>query len=344
MLSIHQLTHHTTTILLLALASFVIAMLLTPIYTHLAYKYHWWKKHKRTESVSGEAASVVNSLRIHRTIPMMGGLVAIVSAAVTTFAFNLSRGQTWLLLAALIGGGVVGLIDDIINIRGGGGAKGGLRATIKLGLIIVVAALTAWFFYAKLGYTEVHLPIAGNVNLSWGIIPLFMLVVVSTSNAVNISDGLDGLAGGLLISAFGAFGIIAALQGNTGIAGFCLTMVGGLLAYLWFNIPPARFVMGDSGSFAFGTALGVVAMLTDTVPLLILIGLVFVLEAGSSLLQICSKKLLHRRIFIAAPIHHHFEAKGWPKTKVTMRLWVLGQACAALGVILALLAGYINIK
>lgn len=339
---VNQLTHKITFILLLALMSFAIAMIITPVYTKLAYKYHWWKKKKRTVSVSGEAASVVSQLRIHRTIPMMGGIIAVIAATITTFAFNLDRNQTWLPLAALLGGGLVGLLDDILNIRGNGtNGKGGLRATVKLGLTILVAAVTAWFFYYKLGFTSIHVPFGGDINLGWFMLPIFMLVVVSTGNAVNISDGLDGLAGGLLISAFGAFGVIATLQGNYGIAGFCFTIVGALLSYVWFNIPPARFVMGDVGSFALGTSLGVVAMLTNTVLLLILIGLVFVVEAGSSLLQIFSKKVFHRRIFIAAPIHHHFEAKDWPKTKVTMRFWVIGQACAVLGIVIAIIGGYI---
>ncbi len=341
MLDIHHITHNVTLILLMALFSFFLSMLITPAYTYFAYKHHWWKKKKRTVSVSGEAASVVSKLRIQRTIPMMGGLIAVIAVSLTTFLFNLSRNQTWLLLAALIGGGLVGLLDDIINIRGTGGAKGGLRATVKLALTILVAAVTAWFFFYKLGFTSIHIPFSRDIDLGWIMIPIFMLVVVSTGNAVNISDGLDGLAGGLLISAFGAFGVIALLQGNFGIAGFCFTVVGTLLSYVWFNIPPARFVMGDVGSFALGTSLGVVAMLTNTVLLLILIGLVFVLEAGSSLLQIFSKKVLHKRVFIAAPIHHHFEAKDWPKTKVTMRFWVIGQACAVLGVVIAILGGFI---
>jgi phospho-N-acetylmuramoyl-pentapeptide-transferase len=152
---------------------------------------------------------------------------------------------------------------------------------------------------------------------------------------------MDGLSGGLLTSAYGAFGIIALLQGNYGIAGFCFTIVGALIAYLWFNIAPARFLMGDVGSFSLGTALGVVAMLTNTLLLLPIIGFVFVAEAGSTLLQVLSKKILHRRIFIAAPIHHHFNALGWEKTKITMRFWLIGQACAIVGVIIALVGNYL---
>ena len=173
------------------------------------------------------------------------------------------------------------------------------------------------------------------------IIPLFVLVVVSTSNAVNISDGMDGLAGGLLSSAFGVFAVIAMLQGNFGIAGFCFTVLGALLSYIWFNIFPARFFMGDVGSFALGTALGVVAMLTDSLFLLPIIGLVFVVEAGSSLIQIFSKKVFHRKIFLSAPIHHHLEAIGWPETKVTMRFWVIGQVAAFIGLMLAFAGGLI---
>ncbi|HSX16265.1 MAG TPA: phospho-N-acetylmuramoyl-pentapeptide-transferase [Candidatus Saccharimonadales bacterium] len=340
MVTLEQFTDKTTAALLLSLVSFCVAMLLTPLYTHFAYKYKWWKR-SRTHSTTGEALEVIASLRIKRQVPLMAGLVVVASVVAVTFALNLSRAQTWLPLAALIGGAVVGLIDDVINIMGKGGKVAGLRAPLKFAMITVVAAVSAWFFFSKLGYTSLHVPFAGDFTVGWWLIPLFILVVVSTGNAVNISDGMDGLAGGLLASAYGAFGVIALFQHNFGIAGFCLTVVGALLSYLWFNIPPARFFMGDVGSFALGTALGVVAMLTDTLFLLPIIGLVFVAEAGSSLLQISSKKFFKRKIFIAAPVHHHVEALGWPKTKVTMRFCLIGQMCAVLGVILALLGGYV---
>jgi phospho-N-acetylmuramoyl-pentapeptide-transferase len=330
----------TMVMLLLSFFAFCLAMLLTPIYTHFAYKYKLWKR-PRTHSTTGEELKVISQQRIKRTIPLMAGLIIIAAATVTTVLLNLDRAQTWLPLAALIGGGIVGLIDDIINIRGGGGTVAGLRAPMKFAMITLVAAAAAWFFYYKLGYSTVHLPYFGDLDIGWSLIPLFILVVVSTGNAVNISDGRDGLAGGLLVSAYGAFAIIAALQGNFGIAGFCTTIVGALLSYLWFNIPPARFIMGDVGSFSLGTSLGVVAMFTDTLILLPLIGLVFVAEAGSSLIQILARKFFHRKVFIAAPLHHHVEALGWEKTKVTMRFWVIGQVCAAVGVILALSGGYI---
>ncbi len=330
-----NLTH----MLLLGALGFCLAMALTPIYTYFAYKHKLWKR-SRTHSTTGEELKVISKYRIIRTVPLMAGLIIIVATTAITLIFNLERGQTWLPLAALLGGGIVGLLDDIINIMGKGGNVAGLRAPIKFTMITVVAAIASWFFYYKLGYSTIHVPFAGDITLGIFIIPLFILAVVSTGNAVNISDGMDGLAGGLLISAYGSFAVIALLQGNFGIAAFCLTIVGTLLAYVWFNIPPARFFMGDVGSFSLGTALGVVAMLTDTLFLLPIIGLLFVLEAGSSLVQILSKKIFRQRVFIAAPFHHHLEASGWPKTKVTMRFWVIGQLCAIAGVILALTGGY----
>lgn len=341
MITLEQPTQEITKILLLSFLGFCVAMVLTPIYTSFAYRHKWWKQ-RRTHAATGEALTVINKLHVRkRDVPTMAGMIVIVAATVITVLLNLNRQQTWLPLVALVGGAAVGLIDDIINVRGKGGGVAGLRAPIKFALIAAVAGIGAWFFYYKLGYHTVHLPFAGDLSLGLLLIPLFMLVVISTGNAVNISDGQDGLAGGLLASAYSAFGVIALLQGNYGIAAFCMTVVGAMLAYLWFNIPPARFFMGDVGSFAFGTALGVVAMLTDTLILLPLICLVFVAEAGSSLLQILSKKIMHRKIFIAAPLHHHLEALEWPRTKTTMRFWVIGQVCAVLGVILALIGGYI---
>jgi phospho-N-acetylmuramoyl-pentapeptide-transferase len=343
-LSLPQLTDELIKIFTLSVGAFILAMLLTPIYTFAAYRYRFWKK-PRTTSTTGELLQVFSKLhkeKLSRNVPTMAGLITVIAIAIVTLAFNLNREQTWLPLAALIGGGMVGLIDDIINIRGNGTGVSGLRSSIKFLMITAVATAGAWFFYTKLGYTDVHIPFFGALELGWLIIPLFVIAVVSTSNAVNISDGLDGLAGGLLAAAFGVFAVIALLQGNFGIAGFCFTVLGALLSYIWFNIFPARFFMGDVGSFALGTALGVVAMLTDTLFLLPIIGLVFVAEAGSSLIQILSKKLFHKKIFLSAPVHHHLEAKGWPETKVTMRFWVIGQVAGFVGLLLALMGGHIR--
>lgn len=340
-----EMINNLVTLFLLALGSFGLTMLLTPIYTFFAYKYKLWKV-PRSVSATGEKAPVLAKLHAakhRRNIPMMAGVVFTVVIAIFTVAFNFDRGQTWLPLAALIGGGIVGLIDDIINVRGLGGGYKGLRPMLKFSMIAAIGIIGAWFFHYKLGYDSIHLPFFPHeLYIGWWMIPLFAFAVVATGNAVNITDGLDGLAGGLAAQAFGFFGVIALLQGNIGIAGFCFTVVGALLSYLWFNIFPARFFMTDVGSFALGTSLGVVAMLTDTLFLLPIIGFVFVADTATSLLQILSKKIFKRKIFLSAPVHHHFEAIGWPETKVTMRFWLVGQASGALGLVIALVGGYIR--
>jgi phospho-N-acetylmuramoyl-pentapeptide-transferase len=338
-----QLAHNLTGTFMLSVGAFLLAMFLTPIYTFLAYRYKFWKK-QRSTSTTGEKLEVFTKLhadKFKRNIPTMAGVIGLVAITVVTFFFNLDRAQTWLPLAALVGGGAVGLLDDVINIRGQGAGVAGLRSGLKFAMITLVALLLGWFFFVKLGYNSIHLPYLGDVVLGWWIVPLFVLAVVATGNAVNISDGLDGLAGGLLAISFGSFGMIALLQGHLLLSGFCFTVVGALLSYLWFNIYPARFFMGDVGSFAFGTSLGVVAMLTNTLFLLPLIGIIFVVEAGSSSIQILSKKIFHRKIFISAPVHHHLEAKGWPETKVTMRFWVIGCVAGFIGVLLALSGGHV---
>jgi phospho-N-acetylmuramoyl-pentapeptide-transferase len=328
---------------ILSVAAFILAMVLTPVYTFVAYRYKFWKR-QRTESTTGELLKVFTKLhanKFKRNIPTMAGMVFVVAIVVITLLLNLDRAETWLPLAALVSGAFVGLIDDVINIRGGGKGVAGLRSSLKFLMITAIGLALGWFFFEKLGVSAVHIPFIGPWELGWLIIPIFAFVVVATGNAVNISDGLDGLAGGLAAIAFGSFGIIALLQGNGIMAGFCFTVVGARLSYLWFNIYPARFFMGDVGSFALGTSLGVVAMLTDSLFILPIIGLVFVVEAGSSLIQIFSKKVFKRKIFISAPIHHHLEAIGWPETKVTMRFWIIATVCSFVGVMLALAGGNI---
>jgi phospho-N-acetylmuramoyl-pentapeptide-transferase len=215
-----------------------------------------------------------------------------------------------------------------------------MRTKLKALLLLAVAFIGGWWFYEKLGIHAVNIPFVGAWHLGWFIIPLFMLVVFSAGVAVNFTDGLDGLAGGLAAVAFGAYALIALIEKKYGLAGFCMTVVGTLLSYTWFNIFPARFFMGDVGSFALGTALGVVAMLTDTVFLLPVIGLVFVVEVASVIINRTSRKLRNgKKVFLSSPIHHHFEAIGWPETKVTMRFWVIGQVMAIVGVVLFILGG-----
>ncbi len=327
----------------LSVGAFLLATVLTPIYTYFAYRFKFWKR-QRTTSTTGEAIKIFTQLhakKFMRHIPTMAGVIGVLSIAVVTYLFNFDRAQTWLPLAALAGGGLVGLLDDVINVRGSGKGVAGLRSSLKFLMITVLALVLGWFFYAKLGYTSIHIPYIGDWIVGIWIVPIFVFAVVAAGNAVNISDGLDGLAGGLLSISFGVFGVIALLQGHVMLAGFCFTVIGALLSYLWFNIYPARFFMGDVGSFAFGVSLGVIAMMTNSLFLLPIIGGLFIVEAGSSLIQVISKKFFHRKIFLSAPIHHHLEAKGWPEVKVTMRFWVIGCILGFVGLLMALSGGHI---
>ena len=330
--------------LLLALGGFLFSMVLTPFYTHFAYKYKFWKKQKKT-TVDGKSLPIMTKLHAHkfkREFPTMAGLIGVIAVTAVTWLFNLDRGQTWLPLVGFLGGALVGVIDDCINIFGSGRGAAGLRGPVKFFLITAVGLALGWYFAVKLGWTSILIPFAGNLEIGVvGMVLVFAFAVVATSNAVNISDGLDGLSGGLAMMSYGAFGIIALFQGQMLLFGFCLTVVGWLLSYVWFNVPPARFMMGDTGSFALGSGLGVVAMMTNSFLLLPIIGLPFVIEAGSSLLQLASKKFFGRKIFISAPLHHHLEAKGWGEAKIVMRFWIIAGVCAILGIFIATTGGAI---
>lgn len=331
--------------LVLALGAFLLSMFLTPIYTTFAYKHKLWKRQK-TVDVSGKKLTVMNKLhaeKIKRHFPTMAGMIMLVVVPLVVIVCNcLNRGQTWLALAAFVGGGVIGLIDDAINLFGKNAAAG-LRAPVKFAMITALGIFLGWFFAVKLGWTSIEVPYVGVFNIGVpAMIALFAFAVVATGNAVNITDGMDGLAGGLAMMAYGAYGVIALLQEQWYLAGFCFIVLGALLSYIWFNVYPARFMMGDTGSFALGAGLGVVAMNTNAFFLLPIIGCLFVIEAGSSLLQICSKKFFHRKIFISAPIHHHLQAKGWEESKVVMRFWIIGGVMAMLGIFLAMGGGIIN--
>ncbi len=331
--------------LILALGSFLLAMFLTPIYTNFAYKHKLWKRQK-TVDVTGKQLTVMNKLhkdKIKRHFPTMAGVIMLVTVPIVLIATNcLYRGQTWLPIAAFVGGGLIGFIDDIMNLFGKN-AVAGLRAPVKFAMITALGLFLGWFFAVKLGWTSVMVPFLGPVSIGViGMILLFAFAVVATGNAVNISDGLDGLAGGLSMLAYGSYGVIALLQEQWYLAGFCFIVLGALLAYIWFNVFPARFMMGDTGSFALGAGLGVVAMMTNSFLLLPVIGLLFVVEAGSSLIQIVSKKFFNKKLFISAPLHHHLQAKGWEESKVVMRFWIIGGVMAMLGVFLAMGGGIVR--
>jgi len=327
-----------TKIFWLASVSFVVAMAWTPVLTHFLYKYRMGKR-IRTEGI-GSAAPIFAKLHAKKeNTPTMGGLLIWITVFAMTLIFNLNRAQTWLPLFSLVSAGVIGAIDDIFNVFGIGPNRGGLRFRHKMILFLLISAIGAWWFYSKLGWDSIMIPGFGLTSIGWLYIPLFIVVLIGTSFAVNETDGLDGLSGGLLTICFGAYALIAFTQGKLDLAAFCASISGALLAFLWFNIYPARFFMGDTGSMALGITLAVVAFLTNTVFVLPIIGFVFVVEALSVIIQITSKKLRGgKKIFLSAPIHHHFEALGWPETKVTMRFWVIGGAAAFIGLVIVLIS------
>ncbi len=328
-------------ILLLGFAALLLSLIITPIFTTLAYKYKWWKK-QREEAWSGGKATVyakLHAAKHARNVPNMAGSIFVISVALVTLAANLNRGQTWLPLVGMVGAGLVGLIDDIMNITGANSKIAGMSAKVKFSLYSIVALSGGLWFYYKLGVHSIYLPGFHNISVGIFTVIIFWLVVVATANSVNITDGLDGLAGGLLTSSFGVYALICIAEGKYHLAAFCVTVTGALLSYTWFNIYPARFFMGDVGSFALGTALGIIAMQTNTIYVLPIIGLVYVMETGSVIINRTSKKLRHgKKVFLSSPIHHHFEAIGWPETKITMRFWIIGQASATLGLMIFLLA------
>jgi len=337
-------------ILLLTTFGFIMAMLLTPAWTHFLYKY------KLVKNIRDDGLTPLFS-KMHEVkagTPTMGGVLIWLTVLILALLFFwiskiwpssmlanfnfLTRAETYLPLGALIASALVGLLDDWFNVsRQGGGKGGGLTIKHRLFIYTLIAIFGAWWFYFKLDWDVVRVPFIGVFNIGWWFIPFFIFVLVSTAFSVNEADGLDGLAGGIVLAAFSSYGTIAFVQGNYNLATFCGVISGALLAFLWFNINPARFFMGDTGAMSLGIALGVVAMLTGYPLLLPIIGFLLMLESLSVIIQILSKKIRKKKVFLSAPLHHHYEAKGWPETKVVMRFWVIAGVLAVWGLILAII-------
>ena len=348
-------TFNAIKVLGLAAVASALAVLWCPILTRFLYKHKLWKKEARTKTISGEEASVFYGLHKEREVraPRFGGLLIWVTTVVVIFLFYLlaeisgnpwlqklnflSRGQTWLPLFTLVVASLVGLADDIFQVSGKGKyVGGGLSLGRRLLMVVLIGLIGGLWFYSKLDWDIIHIPLIGDFSIGFWYIPLFILVMVACWSG-GIIDGLDGLAGGTFASMFGAFAIIAFSQGKIELASFCSVILGTLFAFLWFNIPPARFYMGETGILGITTTLAVVAFLTDSVIVLPIIAGLLVVESGSVILQLLSKKIRKKKIFLCAPLHHHFEAKGWPSYKVTMRFWIIGIVLAIIGVAIRLL-------
>jgi len=317
--------------------AFVIALVLAPALTDFLYKNNIGKR-LRQHGVDGKATPIFSKLHeAKRGTPVMGGLLFWVTTALLTLAFNLNRAETWLPLFALVSAGIIGAVDDLLNVQGKGDNGGGLRLRHKFWIYAAVAVVGAWWFYAKLGFNTLNIPGFHTIMLGWWFVPFFIATVIFVTFSVNQTDGLDGLAGGTSLVAFFVFTFVALAQGQLHLAIFCACMSGSLLAFLWFNIYPARFFMGDTGSMALGMTLPILAFLTHSVVALPFILCIPFLEGISTVIQILSKRILKRKVFLVAPIHHHFEALGWPETRVTMRFWVIAAVGAAIGLLLVLI-------
>ena len=337
-------------ILILSGLAFIVAMLWTPLLSNFLYKY----KLGKTIRNSG-ATPIFSKLHAAKSgTPTMGGILVWLTALVFAVAFYyvgrwsswpmlqhlnfLSRSETWLPLAVLGASALVGLFDDWLDVRGKGtNGGGGMTMLKRLAVYTLIAAVGALWFYFKLERDTFNIPFFGHFHLGCSYILVFIVVIVATAFSVNETDGLDGLAGGVLLTSFAAYAVIAFMNGKVNLAALCGIIVGGLLAFLWFNITPARFYMGDTGSMSLGITLGIIAMLTDSAVILTIVGSVFVLESISVIIQLLSKKIRKKKVFLSAPIHHHFEAIGWSEAKIVMRFWVIAGVSAAAGLVIFLL-------
>jgi len=340
-------------IFLPALVAFVIGIIITPVVSNFLYKHSMWKKKSVAFATDGGDTPISQALHNDeaRQTPRMGGIIIWASALITIVLFwiashfdgalleklsFLSRNQTWLPLFTMIVGAVIGLIDDYWSVTERYDQKaGGLSFRKRLLVVFIVALIGAWWFYSKLQLTSIIIPFGGVWNMGILFIPFFVLVMLGTYSG-GVIDGLDGLSGGIFSIIFGSYGFIALLQNQIDLAAFCFVLVGGLLAFLWFNIPPARFFMSETGIMALTMTLAVVAFLTHQVLILPIIALPLAVSSASSSIQLLSKKFRGKKVFKVAPLHHHFQAIGWPSAKVTMRYWIIGALCGIVGIILAL--------
>ncbi|MCL6647025.1 MAG: phospho-N-acetylmuramoyl-pentapeptide-transferase [Chloroflexi bacterium] len=268
--------------------------------------------------------------------PTMGGLIIFITVFVVTVPLNLIGRLSMLVpLGVLVASGILGAVDDLLNLAGG--QKSGLTARFKFTWLLLIASGAALALHFGLRLDKINIPFVGGYSLGLLYLPIAVLVIAGTSHAVNLTDGLDGLAGGLAAQAFAAYGVIAYLQGQAYLVTFCFTVAGAILAFLWYNAHPAQVFMGDTGSLALGATLGVVSLMTGQWLLLPVVGALFVVTTLSVILQVAYFRWTGgKRLFRMAPLHHHFELLGWPETWIVARYWLIGMLCAMVGIALAL--------
>jgi len=326
----------------LSMLAFLVAFMITPLVMRFILKL---KARKQIKSAID--APVFNSLHKGKEgTPTMGGIIvwaSVLGIALLLFVLSrlfggfwgyldfIDRAQTYLPLAAMLIAAVIGFIDDLFGVLKKGPKGGGLPMRYRLLIYFIFSLLGAYWFYYRLQWDVLNIPFIGNVTIGWWYIPIFIFILVASAFSANETDGLDGLAGGVMLFAFLALTVVCFALGRYDLAVLCGVIIGALLAFLWFNIYPARFFMGDTGSMSLGITIGVVSMLTNTTLLLPLFVPIFVLESTSVIMQLLSKKFRGKKIFLSTPIHHHFEALGWHETKVTMRFWIISVISVGLG-------------
>lgn len=328
-----------------AMIAFISALLLTPFLSRLLARYQFNKQIRTADNTP-----IYSELHKNKAgTPTAGGVVVWVTVlglaalfwlfdtlfdgAFTYFNF-IDRAQTYLPLFAMLIAALIGLFDDFLGILKIGPNGGGLKIRYKLIIYFIIALVGALWFYYRLDWDVLSIPLIGNFSVGWWYIPIFVFIIIASAFSANETDGLDGLAGGVLLFAFAALTVVAFVLERYQLATFGGAVIGALLAFLWFNIYPARFFMGDTGSMSLGITMGIIAMLTNTALLLPFFAPILVLESASVIMQILSKKFRGRKIFLSTPIHHHFEAKGWHETRVTMRFWIVSVIFMALGLII----------
>lgn len=340
----------TVRVLVLATIAFVVAFLFTPIWYRILKKYRFGKHlresadapvfyelHKKKEGIPTGAGVIIWGTVL--ALAVVFGIVNKFFDGPWSYLNFINRAETYLPLAALFIAAILGFVDDWFGVlRIGGASGGGLKVKYKSIIYIIVAAVGAWWFYFRLGWDALLIPFLGNIEIGWWYIPIFIFIVFATAFSANETDGLDGLLGGTSLFSFVALTTVAFVLHRYDLAVFGGAMIGALLAFLWNNIYPAKFIMGDTGSMSLGVTIGVIAMLTNTALLLPFFAVILVLESLSVIVQMISKKIWKKKIFRSTPIHHHFEALGWPESQITMRFWIISAIFCALGLVLFFLS------
>ena len=348
-------------VLLPAVVSFFIGIFIAPHIGNFLIKHKLWKKNNVKKTIDGKEATITASLHNDEKapVPRMGGIVVWFSVFVTALLFwglskvyphpitekldFISRNQTWLPLFAMVVGAIVGGIDDLLVVEFFKGKLnsyigGGLSFPIRLLAVSSLGFFAGWWFYAKLSIDYIYLPFYGNYHLGGILFILFFIIVTLATFSTGVIDGVDGLSGGVTSAVFTAYGMIAYVHGQVNIAALCFVIVGGIMAFLWFNIPPALFYLTETGMLSLSLGLSVIAFLTNAVIYLPIIAFPLMMTTLSVILQLLWKKFFKRKLFLVAPLHHHFQAKGWPASKVAMRYWIVSYMCAMLGVVVVLIS------